>query len=320
MCSIVHFSVAADPHGRYNFGEVLLDKLLSDLYVHVEPFSICLVSKGWRLWLPGPPSVMLHFVLQGEGGVRDPHGNLQPLAPGWLVVVPKGAKHALESTGKVRHEISSDAASKASPVPSHLVAGSSDPNLIIDCGLVSVLYGESLSLFDHLREVLAVDLSDSPEVRTAFQGIMAEQSQPRSGSEAMRAALMRQCLVYLFRRISSYSDCPLPWLTVVDNPRLGQVVDKILEEPGAHHTVDSLADLASMSRSAFAQRFVATFGLPPMRLVHHIRMQRAAHLLRQGGELSIDAVAERIGFSSRSHFSRAFKKHYGVSPPRAGRD
>ncbi len=101
---------------------------------------------------------------------------------------------------------------------------------------------------------------------------------------------------------------------MLENPRLAQAVDRVLEDPGAYHTVDSLADVASMSRSAFAQRSAAVFGLPPMRLVHHIRMQSAARLLRQHDELSIDAVAQCVGFSSRSHFSRAFKKHYGVSP------
>jgi len=71
--------------------------------------------------------------------------------------------------------------------------------------------------------------------------------------------------------------------------------------------------VAAMSRSAFSERFTAAFGLPPMSLVHHIRMQRAARLLRQGGQ-SIDEVAGRVGFSSRSHFSRAFKAHTGHSP------
>lgn len=64
----------------------------------------------------------------------------------------------------------------------------------------------------------------------------------------------------------------------------------------------------------FSLCLLSAFGLPPMNLLHRIRMQRAALLLRQRDELSVDAVAQRVGFSSRSHFSRAFKKHYGVSP------
>ena len=51
---------------------MLLDKLLSNLAVHVEAFALCQLSKGWRLCLPGPPQVMLHFVLKGEGIYSGP--------------------------------------------------------------------------------------------------------------------------------------------------------------------------------------------------------------------------------------------------------
>jgi len=50
-----------------------------------------------------------------------------------------------------------------------------------------------------------------------------------------------------------------------------------------------------------------------MALVNHVRLERAAKMLNTGQE-SIEQIANRVGFSSRSHFSRAFKKHTGISP------
>ncbi len=220
--------------------------------------------------------------------------------------------HALESGGTVQNEQKITASPEGSPVY-RLVAGSPDnPELVIACGVVSVRYGQSLGLFDHLREMLIVDLSGAPQVRGAFERILAEQAQVGPEREAMMLALMTECLVHLFRRLAERGS-PLPWLTALQDRRLALAMDKILENPGATHTVESLAEAASMSRSAFAERFNTAFGRSPMSLVNHVRLQRAGLLLRQGA-LSVDEVADRIGFSSRSHFSQAFKKHYGISP------
>ena len=181
------------------------------------------------------------------------------------------------------------------------------------CGTVQVRYGDSLNLFDHLREIIAVDMSEVLQVPVAFQGILAEQSHPGPGSEAMSGALMSQCLVHLLRHLAQDDDYPLPWLAALDDTRLARAIDRILQDPARDHTVESLAAAASMSRSVFAERFTSAFGKPPVSLVNNLRMQRAAQLLQQGA-FPIDEVADRVGFSSRSHFSHAFKRHSGLSP------
>ena len=293
--------------------KVLLDKLLANLDVRVDHFALCMLSSGWRIQLPGPPAVMMHFVLKGQGTVSDAKGNDLPVGPYWLAVVPPGVQHALRTPGTPSNELRIDSPPPPNTIP-NIVAGSSDDvDLLVACGLIRVRYGESLGLFDYLREVLTIDLSDSPEALAAFRGILAEQSSPGPGTEAMTSALMFQCLVHLLRRLTDAADCPLPWLSALEDRRLARAMDRILEDPGAEHTVESLADAAGMSRSTFAERFAVSFGRPPMALVHHVRMQRAAHLLKQGA-LSINEVADRVGFSSRSHFSRAFKTHTGAAP------
>jgi AraC-like DNA-binding protein len=292
---------------------MLLDKLLSNLSVHVKPFAICTLSDGWRVRLPGPPGVLFHFVLEGSGSIYGPHGDAHPIAPFHLSVVPPGAKHVLECSGDIRDELRIDTPPSGEQV-CQIVAGSSDhTSLVVGCGIVHVRYGPSLDLFDHLHEVLAVDLSSVPAAQVAFQGIFAEQSQAIAGSDAMTAALMTQCLVHLFRRLPSQGEDVLPWLAALQDERLGRVLDVILDDPGADYTVESLADIAAMSRSAFAEHFAAFFGRPPMSFVNHVRMQRAAQLLAVENA-SIDEIARTVGYSSRSHFSRAFKDHAGLPP------
>lgn len=292
---------------------MLLDRLLSNLSVYVKPFAICTVSEGWRLHLPGPTGPLFHFVLKGNGVLYGPGGDAHPMAPMHLSVVPIGAKHILEASGENRGELRIDSPPVGEQV-CEIVAGTKEQDdLVVSCGLVSVNYGASLDLFDHLNEVLSVDLSSVPQALSAFEGIMAEQSLATAGSDTMTAALMTQCLVHLFRRLPSQDENALPWLMALQDERLARVIDMILNAPGNDYTVESLAETAAMSRSAFAERFADYFGRSPMNFVNHVRMQHAAQLLAVGN-MSIGEVARTIGYNSRSHFSRAFKDHSGLPP------
>ena len=90
-------------------------------------------------------------------------------------------------------------------------------------------------------------------------------------------------------------------------------MDEILEHPEGPHTVESLAALAGMSRSAFARTFLEAFGRTPIDYVRDVRLRRGARLLHRG-DLSVSEIAGRVGFASRSHFSRAFRDQFGCSP------
>jgi AraC-like DNA-binding protein len=256
---------------------------------------------------------MLHFVIKGDGIIRGPDGASRAIGNAYLAVVPRGAAHVLETGSQIDQERRIDAPPEGLPVH-RIVAGSgNDAALVVACGMVDVRYGKSLGLFDHLQDVLVVDLSTVPEVKTSFENILEEYDRQVPGANAITAAMMTQCLVHLFRRLPSDGDRALPWLQALQDHRLARAIDLMLEDPAGEHSVDSLAEVALMSRSAFASRFASAFGRSPMNFLHNVRMQKAAELLQIGG-LGIDEVAAQVGFSSRSHFSRVFKKYTGASP------
>lgn len=290
----------------------ILDRYLANLSVEVEPFALCMLESGWRLTLPGPPCAMLHFVVRGEGWLSCPDGSHSRIGPNWLIVIPTGTVHSLETPEDYQHELKIDCTPSGPPVH-HIVAGESPAEMVVGCGTLNVRYGESIGLFDHLSQVLVVDLSKVREVPLLFQSLIQEQAQGAPGTPVLQGAIMTQLLVHMLRTLAARSDENLAWLNALKDPRLSRAIDQILADPAAPHTVESLAESVNMSRSAFAKHFQDAFFKPPMKLVNQVRLERAAKLL-SGSPLPVEHVAQRCGFSSRSHFSKAFKSHTGLSP------
>jgi AraC family transcriptional regulator, activator of mtrCDE len=292
---------------------MILDKLLSNLMVDVGPFTTCELASGWRLGLPTPPRVSLHFVLKGSGEISGLNGEQRALEPLSLAIVPIGMKHSLETRGPIRNNRSINSVS-SNPSSYRIVAGPSEnPALVVAYGMLDVQYGQALNLFHNLKQILVVDLSPVQKLPELFEEIFIEQRQLVPGSDAMTGALMTQCLLHMFRRLPTEGDRAMPWLVSLQDPRIGRVIEGILDDPAYPHTIESLSAQASMSRSAFFQRFTDMFGRPPIGYVHQIRMQLASDMLT-ASSLSIDEVAKRVGISSRSHFTHSFKKHTGISP------
>lgn len=75
----------------------------------------------------------------------------------------------------------------------------------------------------------------------------------------------------------------------------------------------SLAKESGMSRSKFAKVFAEMLGTTPMDFVSRTRLTRGRELLLSTS-LPVSDIAETVGFSSRSYFSRAFRAAFDVDP------
>lgn len=297
--------------GGINSGS-MLERYLANLSVEVEPFAMCLIQSGWRLSLPGPPIAMLHFVVEGKGWLIGPDGAEIRIGPDWLIIIPAGARHSLETARRYEHELKIECTPSGPPVH-RIEAGEGPAEMTVGCGTLTVRYGEAVGLFDHLSEVLAVDLSSVPSISDLFASLIKEQSREGPGTPVLQGAIMTQLLIHMLRELASKSGSNLAWLRALDDPRLARAIEHIMKDPFAKHTVESLAERAHMSRSNFAEQFHVAFSNTPMNFVNHVRLERAARML-SGSSLPVEQVGRRCGFSSRSHFSNAFKRHTGLSP------
>lgn len=291
-----------------------MEELFDGLRVEVEPFALCTVSPGWRLRLTPAERPTVHYVLRGIGYLESDGKSSEALAAGSLVLVPPGHPHAIRNgRGVVRETVVSPGAADGADLV-QLAAGPPGPKgILLVCAWVDALYAGSLGLFDLLDGVAVLDVSGSGEVRSVFRRMLDESREPGVASRAMMSALMRECLVLVVRRLWEPPDRQPPWLHALTTPLLRRVVGPVLARPGDAYSLASLADLAGMSRSAFARDFARSLGVTPMAFVRRARMQRAMQLLRVT-DLTVTAIAHQVGFSSRAHFSRAFAERFGRSP------
>ncbi|MFG1709006.1 helix-turn-helix domain-containing protein [Nonomuraea sp. M3C6] len=95
--------------------------------------------------------------------------------------------------------------------------------------------------------------------------------------------------------------------------RVRRVLAIIAAEPGAPHSVASLARAVALSPSRFAHLFAEQTGQTPMQSVRQARVRHAASLL-EVTDMDVGQVAAASGFVSPFHFSRAFRREYGLPP------
>ncbi|MEU2779767.1 AraC family transcriptional regulator [Streptomyces sp. NPDC007162] len=95
--------------------------------------------------------------------------------------------------------------------------------------------------------------------------------------------------------------------------RVRRAEELIAADPGAPHTVGTLAARVALSPSRFAHLFTRQTGMPPMRALREARLRHAARLL-ESTDLTVERIAAASGFPSPFHFNRVFRESYGVPP------
>jgi AraC-like DNA-binding protein len=84
---------------------------------------------------------------------------------------------------------------------------------------------------------------------------------------------------------------------------------KMTNPPALEH----LATEVGMSLSKFKQVFPKVCGVPPYTYLRRIRLERNMGLLAQK-KMNVTEAALEVGYSSLSHFAKAFTAHYGIKP------
>lgn len=95
--------------------------------------------------------------------------------------------------------------------------------------------------------------------------------------------------------------------------RILRVLSHIHDHPDHDLSLDSLADIAAMSRFHWHRVFLAMTGETCAQAVRRLRMFRAARWL-ECTDWPIPRIASKVGYPNNASFSRAFADEIGCSP------
>jgi AraC-like DNA-binding protein len=294
-----------------------LSAVLQDLHLADVSSGRGELAHPWGIAFAPKRVARFHFVASGHCWLGSPDGQWSFLTSGDAVLLPHGVGHTLASTkggstrpwGQIPRQYLGETAYRICE------NGGAATTLLFCC---SVIFGDLgiQPLLDLMPSVLLLRSAahNDPMLPTLLEAMAAEVHNERIGSATMLSRIADVVIARVVRAwAEEHREDTGGWLAAINDPKIGRALAAIHREPGRDWTLAALSDVACTSRSGFTERFAQLVGVAPARYLTRLRMQIASGWLRTD-RLGVAQVAERLGYESEASFSRAFKRHIGVSP------
>jgi AraC-like DNA-binding protein len=250
------------------------------------------------------------LLLEGKAPVRIESGD--------LVILPLGAGHVLSSNPELPpvpiERAVSELAVRSGSVFRFGTGNGAETHMV--CGqftFAGVLAPRLLSVLPPLIHIKAQEGRPLEWLRLTSNFLAEETRGAKPGSNIMVSRLLDVMFTQALREWAGRSPGSLGWLSGLMDPQVGRALSAIHDAPGRDWTVESLAAISGLSRSAFAARFPAVVGQPPLQYVTQWRLNLAADYLR-AGTARVGEIAAIVGYGSEAALIRAFKAQFGTTP------
>ena len=269
------------------------------------------------------PTDLAHFAMLSRGncwlsveGVADPI----PLTGGDCFLLARDTSIILRDSPRTRPRLTfRELAPKANGNVVHYGGGGAPTTIV--CGSFRFDRASLRPISQLLPNFILIkaDQARTLALHSTVRALVSEMAEQAPGSAVVATRLAEVLFIQILRaHIGSGPERNTfekqeGWLRAVFDPQLGTALSAVHDDVKTPWTVESLAEAAGMSRSAFAARFKEQLGQTPLEYVTEWRMQKAIQLLQQRDSKLID-VARLVGYESDAAFSKAFKRVVGNSP------
>ena len=267
---------------------------------------------------PGNNLVAFHYVLDGHIEIRIGDQPSHACSPGDLIVVVRNDVHLFGSDLTLGPMDAESMIRKANEHElAHIDFGNGDTIVSrFICGYLGTAV-QAHPLLDALPDLLVTNVRGracAEWVESSFRFAARTHVSHQPGAQDVLARLSELLFVEAVREYSEHRPPGgTDWLSALGDPPLARALSAMHGRVAHPWTTEQLADEALLSRSAFAERFARTLGVPPMTYLTRWRMLVAAQRLRES-RASIGQIAADVGYESESTFTRAYTREMGITP------
>ena len=223
-----------------------------------------------------------HFIARGPVFLRNGEA-IHAMETGDAVLLPRGGVHDLVSCPDlVGRDIAAYETTPLCRSVSAIRSCSEDVSCekaLIFSGCMEFDLGSMHPLIALMPGTMFVStlLERYPEILPMLEAMEREARGNRAGFAGILARLADVVSAFIVR---AWVECGCGdakgWVAALRDPRLGRVIAALHRDPGRNWTVAGLAAEMGSSRSVFAERFLDTTGMTPVRYLTEIRMRLAA--------------------------------------------
>lgn len=266
-----------------------------------------------------PPSSIIAYHYVTEGQLLMQLGDDAPISvmAGELFLLPRNDLHRLCSSLDCP-PVSADDLLQPGVDGSlaRIVHGGGGERAVILCGFLGS-DAASNPILELLPKALKINLATVPSGAWIESSLRYATTLMAGGQASAPTAVARLAELLFMEAVHRYVSAQPPdqvsWVSALQDPIIARALMLLHGNVDRNWTTEMLAREAGASRSAFAARFAAALGQPPMRYLESRRMQIASQQLSTT-QAPLRQVGASVGYTSEAGFNRAFRRHFGLPP------
>lgn len=254
------------------------------------------------------------FDLQAQvlhnGALRTPLTMPRSATEGVMHVVRSGRVSV--QYGRARKPLEGPAVAFFARPVAHNISPSRDGEACVLSANVAFGLGDENPVLQGMPRLLVLEAGDLSDLKPLLMVLFAEAQGQRCGHATMMERLVEALVIRLLRLSIENRVVDVGVMAGLAEPRLAKALTAIHAAPDRHWDVESMAAVASMSRSRFAALFSEVVGTPAGEYLKRWRIGLAKRMLRAGRPIKL--IAGDVGYGSAMAFGRAFRQVAGASP------